>query len=377
MKILIAPTALKGSLSAREAAQAMVAGLPPEATPIVCPVADGGDGLLECLVSGTNGAFFESTVRGPIGSLVVRARWGVLGDGSTAVIEMAEAAGLRLLSPREYDALHATTFGVGELVREAMKAGYRRILLGLGGSATNDGGMGFARALGIQFHNGQGRELPEGGIRLLELQNIDQRNANLLIEQTRFIGLADVDNPLVGPNGATRVFAPQKGASGADVEKLEQAMMRYATVLKNTTGTDVASIPRGGSAGGLGIALREFCRGELRSGIDFVLDMLRFDALLNTCDMVLTAEGMIDSQTAGGKAIAGIAARARTARKPVHAFAGRLGGTPAELTRTIGLTSVRAISPSDMSSSEAFSRASELMTESVQKFLEGRLRRFS
>jgi glycerate kinase len=301
MKILIAPTAMKGSLTAREAAQAMAVGLPPGSMPIICPVADGGDGILECLIQGTNGTFFESTVRGPIGSLAVRARWGVLGDGSTVVIEMAEAAGIRLLTPREYDVLHATTFGVGELVREAMQAGYRRILVGLGGSASNDGGTGFARALGVQFHNIQGRELPEGGVRLLDLNSIDRRNTNLMIEQTTFIGLADVENPLIGPIGATRIFAPQKGASKADVEKLEQAMTRYAAVLKNVTGTDVASLPYGGAAGGLAIALREFCRAELRSGINYVLEMLRFDTLLASCDMVLTAEGMVDAQTAGGK----------------------------------------------------------------------------
>ncbi len=370
MKVLIAPTALKGSLTARAAAQAMATALPTGMLPIICPVADGGDGTLECLVDGTNGMFFDTTVRGPVGRMNVRARWGVLGDGSTAVIEMAEAAGLRLLNRREYDVAHASSFGVGQLIRAALDAGYRRILVGLGGSATNDGGTGMARALGVRFLNRAGHELSEGGIWLNDLQSIDMRGLHPAVSQCVFSGLADVDSPLCGPEGTTKTFAAQKGASTAEIEQLESAMMRYAGVVKTLTGTDVLSLRRVGAAGGMGVALREFCRADLRSGIDFVLRTMKFDSLLQSCDLVLTAEGMIDSQTFQGKAIAGIAQRALFLNKPVHAFAGRVVGGPAVLAKSLGIASVRQISPSDIPTAEAMSRASEFLTDAVSRFLE-------
>jgi glycerate 2-kinase len=371
VKVLIAPNALKGSLSAREATAIIAASLPKGWEAILCPIADGGDGTLECLIRATQGEYFSADVTGPLSSQLVNAKWGRLGNADTAVIEMAEASGLRLLSRQEYSATISTTFGVGELIVRALNAGNRRIVVGLGGSATNDGGAGCAQALGVRFLDSRGMELRPGGLQLRELYSIDISKLDSRVSQSTFIGLADVNNPLLGPAGATRVFGPQKGAREEELTLLDEALKHYAGFLRKQAQRDVAGMPGSGAAGGLGAGLIAFLGAEIVPGTEYILDLVRFDNLLMDCDMVLTAEGSIDEQSFLGKGISGIARRAKRFRKPVHAFAGRVGGNPRDLCRQLTIDSIHQISPPEMSEQEAVGRVRELLSSSVRGFLSG------
>jgi glycerate kinase len=368
MKVLIAPNALKGSLSAKDAAGVMARSLPKGWEAILCPIADGGDGTLECLVDATGGEYYSAVVTGPFPSERVSARWGRLGTTNTAIIEMAEAAGLRLLSPDHYSVTNATTIGVGELILKALDAGFRTILVGLGGSATNDGGTGCARALGVRFLDSHGAELSPGGINLDKLRAIDLSNLDKRISQSEFIGLSDVDTALLGPAGATHMFGRQKGASDEDIRILDEALGHYADIVQRQFRRDVARLPGSGAAGGLGAGLVAFCNATIVSGIDHVLDLVRFDELLRDCDMVLTAEGSIDEQTSHGKGIAGIARRAVAFNKPVLAFAGKVGGNASALCRQLNIKSIHQITPPAIAHKEAFSRVKEMLSLSVREF---------
>ena len=372
MKFLIAPNALKGSLTAFEAASVMqqaVREFSQENQCILCPVADGGDGTLDVLTGATRGTKFNATVSGPLASMKVSAQWGMLGDKSTAVVEMAQAAGLQLLKPGQYDVAHATTYGVGELMMAAVKHGCKKILVGLGGSATNDGGMGFAKALGVKFYGKGGNELPEGGMYLSELERITILNYELGIRNVGLVGLVDVTNTLFGPEGAAFTFARQKGATEEQVRQLDSGLRHYASIIEQTIHRDVSSIPGSGAAGGLGAGLIAFCDAKLVSGIDIVLDTVRFDDLLKECDAVLTAEGALDSQTVKGKAIDGIARRAAKQRKPVHVFAGKVRGDASLLRAQLGITSLHEISPKKKDLQEAMKNASSFLSAAVKDFL--------
>lgn len=371
MNFLIAPNALKGSLSALRAANTIsqsLKGIAPDVATALCPIADGGDGTLECLVQATGGKFFEATVQGPVSSLRVRARWGVLGDGLTAVIEMAEAAGLRLLSPPQYDIANATTYGVGELILQALKSGLKKIIVGLGGSATNDGGAGCARALGVRFFDEQNKELPDGGIHFARLHHLEIKNYQLGAKNAEIIGLADVTNVLFGPAGAACTFAAQKGATPEQIRQLDKGLKHYASIIARDLHRDVSQIPGSGGAGGLGAGLMAFCDARVVSGIDFVLDTIRFNSLLQQCDCVITAEGMIDSQTLQGKGIEGVARRARKFNKPVHAFVGRIDGAPTALQKKLGLATLHQISPDALPAREAMSSAEMFLSNAVRDF---------
>ena len=367
MKVLIAPNALKGSLSAREASTLLAASLPKGWEAILCPIADGGDGTLECLVEATNGNYFSAEVTGPLPSHSVRARWGRLGNTETAVIEMAEASGLRLLSRDEYSATNSTTFGVGELIMKALDKGFRTIVVGLGGSATDDGGAGCAQALGVRLLDSRGIELRSGGLQLRELHSIDVSGLDSRVSQSTFIGLADVNNLLLGPTGATRVFGPQKGARDEELTALDEALKHYAGFLHQQCQRDVAEIPGSGAAGGLGAGLIAFLGAKIVPGTDYILDLVRFDELLVDCDMVLTAEGSIDEQSFLGKGISGIARRAKRLNKPVHAFAGRVRGNPTDLCRQLNIDSIHQITPAGVSEREAVDRVRELLSSSVRQ----------
>jgi glycerate kinase len=371
MKVLIAPNALKGSLSAKEASMIMADSLPRGWEAIRCPIADGGDGTLECLVEVTNGEYFNATVTGPLSSQSVNARWGRLGNSDTAIIEMAEASGIRLLERSEYSAANATTRGVGELIHIALDTGFKTVLVGLGGSATNDGGAGCAQALGAGLLDSRGSELRPGGIHLRELQTIDVSRLDHRISLSQFIGLVDVNNPLLGPAGATRVFGSQKGASDKELELLDEALRHYAEHLHQHCQRDIAGMPGSGAAGGLGAGLIAFLDAKIVPGTDYILDLVRFDELLVNCDIVLTAEGSIDDQSLRGKGISGIAKRAKRLCRPVHAFAGRIRGNPVELCHQLNVNSVNQITPPDATEQEAISRVRELLGSSVQKFLLG------
>jgi glycerate kinase len=294
------------------------------------------------------------------------------------VIEMAEAAGLRLLSPPQYDIANATTYGVGELILVALKSGLRKIIVGLGGSATNDGGAGCARALGVRFFDEHNNELPDGGIHLARLHRLQIRNYELgppeadaplaQIKNAEIIGLADVTNILYGPAGAAYTFAAQKGATPEQIHQLDEGLKHYASILERELHRDVSQIPGSGAAGGLGAGLMAFYNAEIVSGIDFVLDTVRFDSLLQQCDCVITAEGIIDSQTLRGKGIEGVTRRARKFNKPVHAFVGRIQGDPTALQKKLGLATLHQISPDALPAHEAMRSAEMFLSNAVRDY---------
>ncbi len=371
MIFLIAPNALKGSLSASDAARIISKALQdilPDVHCIACPISDGGNGTLECFVQATAGKIYSASVCGPLASMTVTARWGILGDGTTAVIEMAEAAGLHLLKPSEYDAANATTFGVGQLIRAAIDSGCRKIIVGMGGSATNDGGAGCARALGVKFFDDNNTELPDGGIHLSRLAHIGINNEELEINETEIVGLSDVTNALCGPNGAAFTFAAQKGATANDIQLLDRALKHYASIIEDTLHRDVSLLPGSGAAGGLGAGLVAFCGAKIVSGVDFVLDILRFDDLLQQCDCVITAEGTLDAQTLHGKGIEGVARHAKKFNKPVHVFAGKIVGEHTGLQRKLGLATLHQISPDEVPIEETMREAETLLFKGVKEF---------
>jgi glycerate kinase len=269
MRVVIAPDSFKGSLTALAAAEAMARGVRevfPAAEVVAVPIADGGEGTVDALVAATGGRIVECTVSGPLGGPVT-ARWGVLGDGTTAVIETAAASGLTLLPPGRRDPGRATTRGTGELLRAALDAGLRRAVIGLGGSATTDGGAGLARALGVRFLDAGGRELPDGGAALARLARVDASRLDPRLAGADLLVACDVENPLTGPEGAAAVYGPQKGATPALVRELDAALARYAEVAGAATGRDVAAVPGAGAAGGLGAGLLLFTPARLRPGV--------------------------------------------------------------------------------------------------------------
>lgn len=327
MRIIVAPDSFKGSLSAVAAAEAMKRGVEDvfaDAEVVMVPVADGGEGTVEALVRAAGGEFFRTVVSGPLGA-PVEALWGMLADGETAVVEMAAASGLTLLSPEERNPLVASTAGTGQLAKAAFDKGARRIILGIGGSATNDGGAGFASALGIRFLDAEGRVLPEGGASLAGLERIDCGSADPRLREVSFVVACDVDNPLCGPQGASAVFGPQKGADPDTARRLDAALLRYGTVAARATGRDVANVPGAGAAGGLGAGLLFFTSASLRPGIEIVLETVRFASLVAGADLVITGEGRSDGQTAHGKAPVGVAKIAGARGVPVVCLSGGLG----------------------------------------------------
>ena len=327
LRIVIAPDSFKGTLSAVQAARAMACGLRQlfaDADLREVPIADGGEGTVEALVVATRGECRAATVTGPCGA-PVRAVWGVLGDGQTAVIEVAAASGLALVPPEVRDPGVTTTRGTGELIRTALDAGLRRFVIGLGGSATNDAGVGALRALGLRCLDAAGRELPEGGAALASLACIDVAGLDPRWLASEIMVACDVTSPLCGPYGAAAVFAPQKGAAPAQVCQLDQALARFAQCAQVATGRDVAEAVGAGAAGGFGAGLLFFSPAIMRPGIDVVLQASDFGAIVRDADLVLTGEGCTDAQTALGKAPVGVARVARAHGVPVICLSGCLG----------------------------------------------------
>lgn len=327
MRIVVAPDSYKGSVSALGVAQAMERGILqvfPDAEVRKIPIADGGEGTVEAMVSATGGQLRKSTVSGPLGEPIT-AQWGILGDGKTAVIEMAAASGLPLLTKEQRDPLSATTYGTGELMRAALDAGLRKIIIGIGGSATNDGGTGLARAFGVRFTDADGKELPAGGAALARLQQIDMKGLDPRLLETEIIVACDVDNPLCGARGASAVFGPQKGATPAIVAQLDAALAHFAACARDATGRDVAELPGAGAAGGLGAGMMFFTPAKLRPGVEIVLDAVGFADLVKDAAFVITGEGRTDFQTAFGKAPVGVAKVAKQFKVPVFCLSGGLG----------------------------------------------------
>ena len=327
MRVVVAPDSYKGSVSAIGVAEALERGVRkifPSAQVCKVPIADGGEGTVEALIAATDGKLEYSQVQGPLGETLT-AHWGILGDGQTAVIEMASASGLPLVPKEKRDPRITTTYGTGELIRSALDAGLRRIIIGIGGSATNDGGTGMARALGTKFLSGEGSELPQGGGALAKLQTIDLTGLDPRLQETEITVACDVDNPLCGARGAAAVFGPQKGATPEMVQELDAALLHFAGCAGDATGRDVASLAGAGAAGGLGAGLLYFTQAKLKPGVEIVLAAVNFAELVKDATFVITGEGRTDFQTAYGKAPVGVAKAAKRYNVPVFCISGGLG----------------------------------------------------
>jgi glycerate kinase len=362
MRIVIAPDSFKGSASALRVAQAMERGVRavfPDAEVLKVPIADGGEGTVAALLDATGGSPRTTTVQGPLGD-PVEAGWGLLGDGRTAVIEMAAASGLPLVPAVRRDPRRTSTYGTGQLVRAALDEGLRRLVLGIGGSATNDGGAGLARALGVRLLDGSGRELPEGGAALARLARIDLAGLDPRLRDAEVLVACDVDNPLTGRRGASAVYGPQKGATPQVVAELDAALAHYAEVATAATGRDVAARPGAGAAGGLGAGLLFFTPARLRPGVELVLEATGFDGLVAGAALVLTGEGRTDAQTAMGKAPVGVAAAARRHGVPVVCLSGGLGDGADEVLAH-GIDALASVVPGPMALDEAMARGEPLI----------------
>lgn len=334
MNVIVAIDSLKGSLSSLQAGAAAKAGILraiPDAIVSVKPVADGGEGTVTALVSGLSGRSVTIAVTGPLGE-TVEATYGILPD-HTAVIEMAEAAGLPLVSAEKRNPMITTTYGVGEMILHALDEGCRSFIIGIGGSATNDGGTGMLRALGCRFRKADGSEIALGAQELSELATIETEALDPRLKESHFSIACDVTNPLCGPSGASYIFAPQKGADPATVRKLDAALAHLADMTAVTLATDLRDQPGAGAAGGLGFAFASYLNGTLRPGVDIVLDAVLPESELRAADIVVTGEGRFDGQTAMGKAPVGIASRAKACGCKVIVLAGSVEHSGARATQ--------------------------------------------
>lgn len=326
MKIVIAPDSYKESLSAQEVATQIEAGFReifPDASYVKLPVADGGEGTVEAMVAATQGRIVEVQVTGPLGDKI-DAFFGLSGDEKTAFIEMAAASGLERVPPAQRNPLLTTSYGTGELIRSALDHGVKHCIIGIGGSATNDGGAGMAQALGAKLLDAQGESIGFGGGALDALKRVDVSELDQRIKRCRFEVACDVTNPLTGKLGASAVFGPQKGATPAMIVQLDNALKQYAEVIRHSLDIDVDQVPGSGAAGGMGAALLAFCGAELRQGIEIVTEALGLDELVRDASLVITGEGRIDSQTVHGKVPIGVARVAKRYNKPVVGIAGSL-----------------------------------------------------
>ncbi|NCB55948.1 MAG: glycerate kinase [Gammaproteobacteria bacterium] len=326
MKIVIAPDSYKESLSAMEVAIQIEAGfreIYPDAEYIKLPVADGGEGTVDAMVAATGGRQINVSVTGPTGKPVL-AHFGITGNQQCAVIEMASASGLECIPPEERNPLITTSYGTGELIKAALDLGVTEFIIGLGGSATNDGGAGMLQALGIHLLDKAGHDIGKGGQCLSELEYVDVSGMDPRLKQCRITVACDVTNPLTGPQGASAIFGPQKGANPAMVRFLDENLKHYAEVIARQTGKDVEFAPGAGAAGGLGAALLAFLNAELRSGIEIVTEAVELEKAIMDADLVITGEGRIDSQSIKGKVPVGVARLAKRHNKPVIGIAGSL-----------------------------------------------------
>ena len=366
MKIVIAPQTFKGSISALDAAVAMRDGVLeafPDADAVLVPVADGGDGTLETLVEGSGGEIRETEVCGPLGERRI-AQWGAMGDGVTAVIEMARTSGLALVALDRRDPLNSTTYGLGEVARAALDGGFRRFIMGIGGSATNDAGAGMAQALGVRLLDEDGADLPFGGAALSKLSRVEMSEIDPRVRESSFLVACDVSNPLTGSEGASAIYGPQKGATPEMVETLDAALLHFAEVAKRDLDADINDLQGAGAAGGLGGGMVAFLDAELRAGVDIVLDTVGLDAALEGADLVLTGEGALDYQTVYSKAPIGVAERASKRGIPVIAIAGTLGDRYS-LVHEHGIAAAAAITNGPMSLQEASERAAILISQAT------------
>ncbi len=335
MKFVIAPDSFKGGLTAKEAAQAIKNGLSrvyPDANYELVPMADGGEGTVQSLVDATHGKLFTEQVTGPLGTQVT-ADFGILGDGKIGVIEMSQASGIQYVDDKTKNPLVTTTYGTGELIERALDHGINKLILGIGGSATNDGGAGMAQAIGVRLLNQHGDELKFGGGALETLAHIDTTQVDPRIKDLEILIASDVTNPLVGQEGASAAFGPQKGATPEMVQTLDQNLSHYAAVIKDELGKDLADFPGAGAAGGLGAGLLAFTNATMRKGVDIVIEYSGFKEKARDADFVFTGEGGIDFQTKFGKTPYGVALATKSVspNAPVIVIAGSVGDGISEL----------------------------------------------
>jgi glycerate kinase len=368
MKIVIAPQAFKGSISALRVAEMMAEGVrrvSPDARTELVPVADGGDGTLETLVEASGGEIRSSEVMGPLGETRT-AVWGAMGDGRTAVIEMARTSGLALVAVEDRNPLVATTYGLGQAISDALDSGFRRFILGIGGSATNDAGAGMAQALGARLLDAAGDDLPPGGAALADLDRVDLSGLDTRIADSDVAVACDVTNPLTGPVGASAVYGPQKGATPEMVEQLDAALAHMASVVRRDLGVEIDEVPGAGAAGGLGGGMIGFLGGHLEAGVDIVLETVGLEGRLDDADLVITGEGSVDYQTVYNKAPIGVARLAKARGIPVVAIVGSLGERYREV-HDHGIDAVLAITSAPMTLEEASGRAEELVADAAEQ----------
>lgn len=341
MKVVVAPNAFKGSLSASQAAGAIARGVRevfPGAEVVEVPVADGGEGTVEALVSAHRGAYRTTRVEGPLGE-AVEAKYGLIETGRTGVVELASTSGLTLIVPERRDPRKTSTYGFGQLLEAVRQAGAGQVIAGIGGSATNDGGAGMAQALGYRLLDAAGRDLPRGGSALVGLERIDHAGFDPGWHSVKVMVACDVTNPLTGPQGASAVYGPQKGADDVMVRELDAALAKLAAIIERDLGKRVADVPGAGAAGGAGAGLMAFMDAKLVPGAPLVVEASGFDEKMKDADLVITGEGRADSQTAFGKAPGEVAKRAKAARIPVLLIAGSKGPGWEALT-DLGVTAV-------------------------------------
>lgn len=370
MRIVIAPDSYKGSMTAAEVAAAMARGvrrLLPDAELDLVPMADGGEGTVQALVDATGGRLITAAVTGPLGEPVA-ATFGLLGDGQTAVIEMAQASGLPLVPPERRNPLLTTTYGTGQLICQALDQGARRLIIGIGGSATNDGGVGMAQALGARFLDASGQELPPGGGALAGLDRIDLSGLDPRLPSTTITVACDVDNPLTGERGASAVFGPQKGATPEMVQLLDANLAHLAAIIRRDLGKEVEDAPGAGAAGGLGGGLLAFLGAQLRRGVEIVVEAVGLTERCAGASLCLTGEGGTDFQTVRGKTPMGVAQAAKVHGVPVVCISGGLGREYHQV-YSVGIDAVTSIMPGPMSLEDAMARGPELVEEATERAL--------
>ena len=368
MKVIISPDSFKGTMSAVDAAETIEKGLKQlsETIETVClPVADGGEGTLDALVAATNGKFIESTVCDPIGRSI-QARYGVLGDGKTCVIEMAQASGITLLSEDERNPLKSTTYGTGQLIDRALGQGYRQFIVGIGGSATNDAGLGMLHALGVKFLDEALKPLSIEVGSLEKLHTIDISEMNEHISQSHFTIACDVDNPLVGERGATAVFGPQKGVMPEQIKQFDEYLTCFANVVEKEKGIRLHDYPGAGAAGGIGGAFKAYFPSTFKKGIEVVLDALQYDEHLQDAHLVITGEGKSDIQTLAGKAPMGIALKAKEYNVPTVLLSGVIDPNAKEQLQQM-FEHVFSVVGDDITSNESLENPEKCLQQRVEK----------
>ncbi|MDF2519435.1 MAG: glxK [Clostridia bacterium] len=370
MKIVIAPDSFKGSLSAKEVAENIKLGIERVYKGIdapCIPMADGGEGTVQSLVDATGGRIITARVTGPL-LHQVDAFYGILGEGRTAVIEMAAASGLPLVPENQRNPMLTTSYGTGELIKHALDMGCRDIIIGIGGSATNDGGFGVAKALGVKFLDKQGLDIGHGGGSLARLHTIDASGIDKRLRDCSITAACDVDNPLCGPRGATYVFGPQKGAKGDMLEVLDKNLLHYAEVIKEALGVDIKDIPGAGAAGGLGGGLTAFLGAKLQRGIDIVIETVKLEQQIRDAELVITGEGMMDYQTQYGKTPYGVAKIAKKYGIPVVALVGQVG-KDAGVLYDMGIDSIFPIADGPMSLDSAMENGARLLQDAAERII--------